>query len=45
LRAEIERLIGQGTANDHYSWLRWLKQARDVLCGNCDQPLLKFGSP
>src|SRR3984893_7505099 len=45
LRAEIERLIGQGTANGHYSWLHWLKQARDVLCGNCDQPLLKFGSP
>ena len=33
LRAEIERLIAQGTASGHHSWLRSLKQAHDKLCG------------
>jgi tetratricopeptide (TPR) repeat protein len=34
LRAEIERLIAQGTAHGHYGWLRPLEQAHDNLCRN-----------
>jgi tetratricopeptide (TPR) repeat protein len=35
LRDEIDRLITQGTAKGHHSWVRSLIEARDALASNC----------